>query len=94
MIDIDSLTLQMIIHYGKLAKEYLAPLKTAFDFGFYVSGALLLLLVITQGVILIKDLLLALIFNVRFSFANYPGMSTFFGLLFLTVMFGTLRILA
>lgn len=93
MSDIDYLTLQMVIHYGKLAREYLAPLKPTFDLGFYLSAGLLAILTIAQGLILVKNFILALLFNVRYSFANYPGMSAFFGLLFLTVMFGALRIL-
>ncbi|MCS6961280.1 MAG: hypothetical protein NZT61_02085 [Deltaproteobacteria bacterium] len=92
-MDVDSYTLQLLIHYGKVAKDFLSPFKPLFVGGFYLSSFLLLVMVLFQGIVVLKDLVLAILFNVKHNLACFPRLSLFFLLLFLATLCGVLKLI-
>ncbi|MCS6893363.1 MAG: hypothetical protein NZO16_02160 [Deltaproteobacteria bacterium] len=91
-MDINSFTLRLLMQYGETSRQILAPFKPLFDFGFYLCGTILLIIVLLQGLLFLKNAASALLLNVQISFREFPGISIFMFLCFLTAIFGFLRI--
>lgn len=92
-MDINSLTLKLLIHYSNYFRELLSPFKPLFSFGFKLTLAILVLMVLFQGLVYLKALIKAVVFNINFSIREFPSLSIFLFICFLMTLFGFLNIL-